>query len=68
MASGVDKMRRPSSHVGLGPLIPFNCLTIAFGLTPDRNESEIRRLIASDCAAALPPAFPMAVKTSHKPF
>ena len=67
MASGVDNIRRPSSQVGLGPEIPFNWRTTEFGLTPDRNAKDIKRLIASDCAAALPPAFPMVVNTSHKP-
>ena len=47
--------------------MPFNWRTTEFGLTPDRNAKDIRRLIASDYAAAFPPAFPMVVNTSHKP-
>ena len=68
MASGVERTSRPSSQVGFGPLIPFNCLIIASGSTPDLKANEINRLIASDCAAALPPALPIVVKTSHNPF
>ena len=41
---------------------------MALGSIPERSASEINRLIASDCAAALPPAFPIVVNTSHRPF
>ena len=61
-------MSLPSSQVGLGPDIPLSCLTIAFGSSPERKDKEINRLIASDWAAALPPAFPIVVNTSHRPF
>ena len=60
-------MSLPSSQVGFGPDIPFSCLTIACGSKSGRD-NEIKRLIASDCAAAFPPAFPMVVNTSHRPF
>jgi len=54
--------------VGFGPEMPLSCFTIAFGSSPDLSARDINLLIASDWAAALPPAFPIAVKTSHSPF
>ena len=48
--------------------IPFSCLTIIPGCTPDRSAREARRPIASDCDAAQPPAFPIWLNTSKIPF
>ena len=63
----MDRISLPSSHVGLGPEIPLSCLTIDCGLIPDLNARDISLLIASDCAAAFPPALPIVVNTSQRP-
>ena len=38
------------------------------GSIPERSAKDMSLLIASVCAATVPPALPIAVKTSHRPF
>src|SRR4030042_1039151 len=68
MASAQERIARPSSQATDGQWIPRRCLATEPGSIPDLAASEMRRLVASSCAEAQPPAFPRLEKTSQTPF
>src|SRR5690554_995603 len=58
MASGQERIWRPSCQIGWGQRMPFSCLMTCCGPTPERNANEIRRAVASENEPAQPPALP----------
>ncbi len=47
--------------------MPFSCLMMLWGSTPERKEREHSRATASLLDAAQPPPLPIWVNSSHRP-
>src|SRR4030042_1831434 len=67
IASAQERIARPSSQATDGQWMPRRCLATEPGSIPDLAAKDMRRLVASSCAEAQPPAFPRLEKTSQIP-
>ena len=67
-ASAQEVMRFSPKPEGLWQVMPTSCLTVWRAWTPLRQDMEMRRPRASHCEEAQPPALPMVVKSSKRPF